>query len=776
MIYLGIDLGTSNSCIAYYNSQNGSYGVVKPPQVDELALKGGNVTPTAVALDKEGHLFAAGYFANACSQVMGSHLIDKVKLWIGRPYNEVSQDSRLQNLTYTLVPAGDGASEVQQGSMHYSAGDIISYYLKFLISEAYLTLKTTLDFRHEEVTLIVTYPAYYVQNQVDAIRDAVYKTIDKINSSSDTAEHLVIKGVRLIPEPLATICAGIYEKKLGTADKYVLVIDEGAGTLDVMLVNLEESKVSRITDADDPVIEATGITIGGMERLGGVDMDNMILTWVGDQLRAQAIELSTLNPFEQKQLLATIEDAKISLAMGRTSEAQIGIPHYSTVIRLTKDQLKEIVMPCIDLCKKHIDKAIEEIEKSNEGFSRAQISKVILIGGPTQMPVFREKIYESIPVDPLDNINAMEYVALGAALSPAIRYKVPVERAYGLLRREDGMEKFDKIVEKGTLLPFHTIIEHRSDQYDNKITIEVAQVYDENDIEIICKKMGKYEYLIPPQSKDYSIIFEIDEERKISIIITESRDQANNYLEGKRDDPFFRLQFFRESAAAPAIVSKLPGSYIDPVKVRAFHIGAPIIFEYLRTGNDKIMIAGSVLRYNLPPEKRERIEDLRTQIEILIKEIYAEGNYLLDRIEVDGDHVTAESETMITEWCEKIRESRDFTNLAKKIYLIDHEFNDIDEELTYSPDMVAELLEKIKTTEEQGLKLFKNKGSKIPEGRVGEAMEIIKSLGIIRSQLNTEKNEEIPVNSQKGSTFREGAHKEQMLKSMINQYSQGCVL
>ena len=776
MIYLGIDLGTSNSCIAYYNNKNGKYGVVKPPQVDELALKGGNVTPTAVALDKEGHLFAAGYFANACSQVMGSLLIDKVKLWIGRPFIEVNQDSRLENLTYNLVPASDGTPQVQQGDMQYSAGDIISYYLKFLITEAYLTLKPSLDFRNEEVSLVVTYPAYYVQNQVDAIRDAVQKTLDKINCASDTAEHLIIKEIRLIPEPLATVCAGIYEKKLESSDAYVLVIDEGAGTLDVMLVNIEQSQMSDITKSDNPVIEAKGITIGGMERLGGVDMDNMILNWVGDQLRDLKIDLSKLNSFEQKQLLVTIEDAKISLAMGRTKEAQIGIPRYTTVIRLTRDQLTEIVMPCIDLCKKHIDKALDEIEKLNDGFSRAMISKVILIGGPTQMPIFREKMYECIPVHPVDNINAMEYVALGAALSPAVRYKVPVERAYGLIHHLDGKDEFDQIVDKGTLLPVGKIVEYQSDLYDNKIVIEVAQVYDENDIEIICKKMGKYEYLIPPQSANYSIIFEIDEERKINVVITDSELKARSYLEGKEDETFFRLQFSRESDAAPAIISKQPISYIDPVKIKALHIGAPIIFDYLRTGNEKISIANSILRYKIAPERREHIEELRCQIEILIKEIYAEGHYLINEIEIDGDFVTPDSEKKIRDWCESIKQSRNFTNLVKKIHLIDLEFNNIDEELTYSSDMVTELLEKIADTESRALKVIRKKGGKIPEGRKDEVEEIIKKLVEIRDQLSDSNNGKIPVNSHKGSIYREGAHKEQMLKSMINQYSVGCAL
>jgi len=773
MIYFGIDFGTSNSCIAYYNAQTGEKGVIKP-RIEEAALRGGNVVPTVVALNSEGHLFASGYFAMACGEMMGSIVVNRVKQWIGRPFREVIQDDRLQNLAYTLVPSDDGVPLVEKGNYKYTAENIVSYFLKFLIGEAYTSLKEKYNFSEEDAGLIVTYPAYYLQNQVDAIRDAVNLVVKSVNNETKkSSQGPNITFVKLIPEPLATICAAISDEKIDEKDKYVLVIDEGAGTLDVMLVNIGNSSIDQLKSGSNPVIEASGVTIGGMERLGGVDMDNSIYDWIRIELLHDGFDINTLNQIDMKKLMRDIEDAKISISSGKASEAQIGIPKFSQVKRLSEDQMNLLIKDTIESCKSSVEKAIKDIETKQEGFKKSDISKVLLIGGPTQMQLFKNKMYEAIQVIPIEGINPMEYVAIGAAVSPSVKYKVPVERTYGLIHKQGEIEEFQRIIEKDSALPIGVIKSYNVDKFDNKIIIEVAQIYQENASEIECRKMGRYEYHIPPKKATYAIIFSIDEERKVDIAITESESKAIEYKDGNNRDDIFHLQFFRETDQLPCIISKHSdeGGSIDPVIKEALHKNAPTLFRYLANGYEQIKICEKVLEYDLEKDKRTRLEDLKNEISVLADTIFMAISRIVEMVELDEGMVTPESINAIKKEEKEIRESGDFIELVKKISFLKHEFEDIRDEIKYGKESIRELVERISIAETKAIEVIKRRQNVVSDQQKIEIGRMMDELDRIKKTLEKHRNKDILVISPEGQIYRDGASKEQMLKCRIDQIS-----
>ena len=769
MLYLGIDLGTSNSCIAFYDDKTGRREVVKP-RIEERILKRGYVTPTVVAINQEGHLFAAGYFAKVCSQVMGSIVIDKVKTWIGKSFDEVIMDDRLANLGYNLIPV-EGMPVVERGGNQYNAVSIVTYFLKYLIFEGLKTLKENgVSLDNEEITLIVTYPAYYLQNQVDAIRDSVQRTVTELNRHPDKPGAVTFSGLKIIPEPLATVCTAISENKVDQNDRYILVIDEGAGTLDVMLVEIKSARMDQLNVGQSSVVEASGVTIGGMERLGGVDMDNAIYDWLRLESLKEGYDLKTLNTLEQLILMSNIEDAKIVLAEGEVEEVQISIPKFSQVKKLTNKQMYELIDPIIEDCRQSVCRAIKEIEKIKDDFAVENIDKVILIGGPTKMDLFKRKMEECTHKTAIENVNPMEYVALGAAVSPSIKYRVPVERTYGLIKKTGDTEEFERIIEKDTHLPVKQTIPYPVDDFEGTIAIEVGQIYSESDIEIVCKKMGKYIFYIPPKKSTFYLTFLIDEERKIEIAITDSQAKARNFEQGIIDPSLFKLEFIRESNAMPTVISKEHESVIDPVILEALRQNAGLIFRYLRDGFEQKGIAEKVLTFGLSPEKREKIEQLKNQLEISIQSLNDELNSIIQQIEVVNGRVTEQGIQTIRTKVKQIGDSEELADLVKRINLIKHEFQDIRDEMTYDSMDIQQLLDKISATQTRSAELLKRRGTAISSNKKKEIVEIMGELDDIKIKLEKKRATDIFVISLDGNEYRKGASKEQMLKNIIDQF------
>ncbi|MEN6516643.1 MAG: Hsp70 family protein [Methanospirillum sp.] len=769
MIYFGIDFGTSNSCIAYYDDVSGKKEAIRP-NVHEFRMRGGRVTPSAVGFDQDGNLISSGYFAHACGQFMGSSVVDKVKLWIGRPYLDVMNDGRMNNLPYSLEKSGNGMPIVRKADHTYTAEDLVSYFLKSLVDEAYAYLRKTGGLRNTNATVIVTYPAYYVQNQVDAIRDAVEKMVSMINSGQQADDgRLEIEAFKLIPEPLATVCLAIADKKIDRDDNYVLVVDMGAGTLDVMLVNINEIPIDLLKKDQVAELKASGVTIGGMEKLGGVDMDNAIIGWLDLQLRRDGYDLTELNEIDKNQLMANVEDAKIALSVNDTQEAQIQIPKFQRVVPLSQKTLADLIKPIIDDCASKVDWAIKEIETKNLDFKRDQISALIFVGGPTQMQIFADVMRTCIQVAPIEGIHPMECVALGAAVSPTVNYDVPVERTYGLIQGTGESEKFVKIIEKDTPLPASKIVKHRTGQFEGRISIEVAQVYAEDSDSTICMKMGRYDYHVHPRAADYFVVFRIDEERKIDVVVTESQSKAEEYIKGATDPTLWHIQIVRETDELPSSIPKEKLSEDSRKKFEALLPVMPEIFRVFYNGIEQSHICEAILSYSVPEDVRRRLVGLKIDVDDGVTWINLQLNELINEIELGDGRLTVESAKKSEEKAKEIRESQRYRDLIVSAESLRMEFEAVRDEVSYSEEDVAELLERISRTQYRAAEILRSKNSDMSSPQFERMRTLMQQLDKAKKELEKVGEPGLLVVSPGGKMFRDAASQEQVLKSMVDQ-------
>lgn len=742
MIYFGIDFGTSNSCIACFDDERETLEVISS-DIDKIP--GGRVYPSTVAFDKEGNTLSAGWFAHSLTLAVPNLTVDKVKLWIGRPYDQIVRDKRLENIGYKIIEK-NGDSVVEVGSRTHLPEDIVAYLLNHMLSEAKTHLnRNGLDISKEKMAVIVTYPAYYFQIQVDAIREAV----NKMEESSG----LKFEYVRLIPEPLASVCSALYSGELSKDDRYVFVIDEGAGTLDTMLVNMTMVDTPQV--GSEKVLEANGVTIGGQESLGGTNMDNYIMEWILSELRKdENINREEIKNIDYRQLRAEIEAAKIDISEGRTKVAQIRIPGFSKLVELTESKLEEVISPVIEQCKEAINKSLKEIEK--QGVDKNEISKIILVGGPTRMSFFRGMVKDIIDAEIVD-VNPMECVAIGAAVGSVISYKVPVDRTYGLIKKVGKDETFVKAVEKNTALPVGKILEWKVEKLAGKIPIEVAQVYDEDKTEITCLQMGKYEFRVPTPEKTYYIVFKIDEERKVEVAVTDSKTKAENYLKGVGEKRIFKLSFQREVAWK---VIKKDSDEIPP-EIEIFFKNVPSFASKYGYALDLIKKSDQLTKYKIDTSNYKTLLHTRNEIENIVERIF---QHIITKI----SEIDRKDTSKMKQIAEDIIGSDDYLTLSAKLGPFEDLLDEIENEIIYDSYAIQNLAETISKTKDDTIKLLQQKRIKVPAETKEDIEYYLNELDKIQGFL--EKKNEIVVNSPEGGIFREGENTSSMLRSIIDQY------
>jgi molecular chaperone DnaK len=778
---LGIDFGTSNSCVAFFDGQNDPLVIV--PIAEGKALKKGRVIPTVVALDNRGNLLAAGQTAQAYGNAMGSTLIDRVKMWIGLSFPSIERERefRLQNLGYTIAQNKDGEPVVEKGEFQYTAENIASYFFKYLIFETLNELKSSrlLNESEDELTLVITYPAYYSQNQVDAIREAVNETIKNPRLPNHPDFSVKFSEVRLIPEPLASICGAVYEGKIDGNDKYILVVDEGAGTLDVMLVDMKNNPIQLTHDSDD-ILDAGGITIGGQENLGGVDMDNAIYYWIREELQKKQFNTDLLDKFEINELMQNIEKAKIALSNEEADNAHIFVPKFCQNVLLSKPKMEDLVNPIVQGCVDRVSEALSEIERKSKtdkklkGFSRDQISRLILIGGPTQMGLFRKKIAELLSIPWIEDINPMEYVAIGASVSPNIRFKVPVERTYGLLHKQNEEYTFEKIIEKDTSLPISKVIPYETNPMSGEIHINIGQIMKENPLEIIAKKMGRFRCQVPPvdHKRTYYIAFSIDEERRIDIAIFDSKYSAESYSKGDFSAvPMMQLSFSRELDKEEVTIPKDHSIEIDP-KIILFLRYSKIIMPGLRTGYDQIKICDRILnpRFALPEDRRTIFEELKVKLDNSLEVIHQTIIQKVMEIETeveDNLSITPEIETEFREIEETISDSQDFINLKVNINRLTNQFESVRNQIKYDRDEVQKLVEDLSVVQREAAEKIRSPGALLTKYQREEIQGLLDSIDKKKRLLEASRDSDILVIGYEGDTYREAFNKKEELRAKI---------
>ena len=367
---IGIDLGTTNSAMAYM--------VAGKPEIIANA-EGNRTTPSVVAINKKGDRLV-GQVAQRQRVTNAKDTVFGVKRFIGREFksDEVQKDRDI--MPFAIVKKGDAVA-VTLGGKDYSPEAVSAMILSKLKADAEA-------FLGESVTeAIITVPAYFDDSQRQATKDA-----GKIAG-------LEVK--RIINEPTAAALAyGLESKK----DEKIVVFDLGGGTFDVSVLEL-----------GDGVFEVK--STNGNTHLGGEDFDNRIVNHFLDVFKQESgIDLKS-DKAAMQRLKDEAEKAKKELSS--TAEYEINLPFITAdadfEYKLTRSKLEDLVKELIDGVAIPVEKALKDA-----GLKASEINEVILVGGMTRMPAVVEKVKSIFGKDPLKGVNPDEVVAIGAAIQGGV--------------------------------------------------------------------------------------------------------------------------------------------------------------------------------------------------------------------------------------------------------------------------------------------------------------------------------------------------------------------
>ena len=372
---IGIDLGTTNSCVAV---MEGGEPVVIPN------AEGSRTTPSVVAFTKNGERLV-GEVAKRQAITNSENTIFSIKRFMGRKYDdpEVDRDRRL--VPYKVVRASNGDAWVEAQGKQYSPPEISAMILQKLRTdaEAYLGEKVS--------QAVITVPAYFNDAQRQATKDA-----GKIAG---------LEVMRIINEPTAASLAyGLDKKK----DERIAVYDLGGGTFDISVLELGEGVFE---------VKATN----GDTHLGGDDFDQRIINWLADEFRReQGIDLR-----QDKMALQRLKEAaeKAKKELSSSMQTEINLPFITAdqsgpkhlTMTLTRAKLEQLVDDLIDKSRRPCEQAMSDAK-----VSPAQIDEVVLVGGMTRMPAVQATVKRIFDKEPNKGVNPDEVVTIGAAIQAGV--------------------------------------------------------------------------------------------------------------------------------------------------------------------------------------------------------------------------------------------------------------------------------------------------------------------------------------------------------------------
>ena len=468
---IGIDLGTTNSCVAVLE---GGEPTVIPNS------EGGRTTPSVVAFTKDGERLV-GTIAKRQAVTNPENTVTSIKRFMGRKESNVRDEEK--TVSYKVEKDSNGDVIIDAGGKTWKPQEISAMILQKLKRDAE-------DYLGEQVTeAVITVPAYFEDSQRQATKDA-----GKIAG-------LEVK--RIINEPTAASLAYGLDKE---HDQTILVYDLGGGTFDVSILEL-----------GDGVFEVKATS--GNNHLGGDDFDKRVVDWMADEFKKeQGIDLRD-DKMAVQRLVEAAEKAKIELSSAMTTDINLPFitadasgPKHMT-ITLTRAKLDELTGDLIEKTVGPMKQAIKDA-----GISSGDIDQVILVGGMTRMPAVQEQVQQVTGKEPHKGVNPDEVVAVGAAIQGGVLAgEVKDVLLLDVTPLSLGIETkggvMTKLIERNTTIPTKKS-EIFSTADDNQTSVEIHVLQGEREMAAYNKTLGKFQLLgIPPAPRgipQIEVTFDID--------------------------------------------------------------------------------------------------------------------------------------------------------------------------------------------------------------------------------------------------------------------------
>ncbi|MBW2174650.1 MAG: molecular chaperone DnaK, partial [Deltaproteobacteria bacterium] len=449
---IGIDLGTTNSCVAIMEGKDPK--VITNPE-------GGRTTPSMVAWSDSGERIV-GQVAKRQAVTNPENTVFAVKRLIGRKYAspEAQQDKEI--CPYNITQASNGDAQVEIRGKTHSPAEISSHILQSM-------RKTAEEYLGEKVTdAVITVPAYFDDSQRQATKDA--------------GRIAGLNVLRIINEPTAASLAyGLDKKK----DEKIAVFDLGGGTFDISILEIGEGVFE---------VKATN----GDTHLGGEDYDQRVVDYIANEFKKdQGIDIRS-DKMALQRLKEAAEKAKMELST--SMETDINLPFITADasgpkhlnMKLTRAKLESLVEDLLDKIAGPCRMALKDA-----GLSPGDINQVVLVGGMTRMPAVQDKVKGIFGKEPHKGVNPDEVVALGAAIQAGVlKGDVDDVLLLDVTPLSLGIETlggvFTKLIEKNTTIPTKKS-QIFSTAADNQPAVSIHVLQGEREMAEYNKTLGRFE-------------------------------------------------------------------------------------------------------------------------------------------------------------------------------------------------------------------------------------------------------------------------------------------
>ena len=454
---IGIDLGTTNSCVAVMDG-----GTVKIIENSE----GDRTTPSIIAYPKDSEEILVGQPAKRQAVTNPENTLYAIKRLIGRRFEEDAVQKDIDLVPYKIVKADNGDAWVEVKNKKMAAPEISARVIQKM-------KQTAEDYLGHEVTeAVITVPAYFNDSQRQATKDA-----GKIAG-------LEVK--RIINEPTAAALA--YGVDKGAGDKKVAVYDLGGGTFDVSIIEMEDIDGEKHFE----VLSTNGDTF-----LGGEDFDQRIINFLVNEFKKeQGVNLAN-DAMALQRLKEAAEKAKIELSSSEQTDVNLpyvtadasGPKHLN--IKITRAKLESLVD---DLLKRTIEPC--KVALKDAGLTSADIDEVIMVGGQTRMPKVQRMVQDFFGKEPKRDLNPDEAVAMGAAIQGGVLAgDVTDVLLLDVTPLSLGIETMGgimtKLIEKNTTIPTNAS-QVFSTAADNQSAVTVHVMQGERDVASANKSLGQF--------------------------------------------------------------------------------------------------------------------------------------------------------------------------------------------------------------------------------------------------------------------------------------------